>query len=283
MTLFDAIILGLIQGVTEFLPVSSSGHLMLIRWIRGGQGESLAGDVAFDVVLHLATLVAVCIAFREAIWRVLKKDRRVLGLLFISTGFLGLALVPVGGRKLKDLVELARETPGIVAGGFLFTALLLTVMTVLQRRERAQQAERAQQVQVSGESVQESGVVAKKEALTIGDALVIGALQLVAILPGVSRSGSTIVGGMVRGASTNLAFDYAFLLSIPAILGAVVVEGKAIMGLGSVQPLPLAVGFVTALLTGLASISLLRWLLDRDRFWLFIPYLLLCAGLSLAL
>lgn len=274
MTLLDAIILGIIQGVTEFLPVSSSGHLVLIRKLRGG--ENFSEDIAFDVVLHLATLLAVCIAFRGALWRVLTEDRRSIVLLGLSTSFLGLALIPVGdGRKLKDLVSLAREEPALLAGAFLFTALLLSLMTWLQRRRLTSpngDAEGEDQSEDEG-----------KDEFSIVDSLIIGFLQLIAIVPGVSRSGSTIVGGMLRGGKTNLAFDYAFLLSIPAILGAVVVEGKDIVKLTEVQALPLMVGFVTALLTGLASIALLRWLLSRDRFWLFIPYLLLCAGLALSL
>lgn len=274
MTLLDAIILGIIQGVTEFLPVSSSGHLVLIRKLRGG--ENFSEDIAFDVVLHLATLLAVCIAFRGALWRVLTEDRRSIVLLGISTSFLGLALIPVGdGRKLKDLVSLAREEPILLAGAFLFTALLLSLMTWLQRRRLSAPNGEAEGEDKSGDE--------GKDEFSIVDSLIIGFLQLIAIVPGVSRSGSTIVGGMLRGGKTNLAFDYAFLLSIPAILGAVVVEGKDIVKLTEVQALPLMVGFVTALLTGLASIALLRWLLRRDRFWLFIPYLLLCAGLALSL
>jgi undecaprenyl-diphosphatase len=262
MTLFDALVLGIVQGLTEFLPVSSSGHLMLIRWLRGGQ--SAAGDVAFDVVLHLATLLAVCIAFRQALLRVLTKDRRVLLLLAISTSFLAIALLPVGGGlRVKDFVERARETPAIVGCGFLFTAFLLALMSSFGLAKAE-----------AKEGTQE---------FSIFDALIIGFLQLLAILPGVSRSGSTIVGGLFRGGSPNLAFEYAFLLSIPAILGAVVVEGRGIIELTQVQPLPLVVGFISALFTGLGAISLLRFLLSRDRFWLFIPYLLLCAGLAFAL
>ncbi|MDF1663064.1 MAG: undecaprenyl-diphosphate phosphatase [Planctomycetota bacterium] len=278
MTLLDAIILGVIQGVTEFLPVSSSGHLVLIRKLRGG--ENFSEDIAFDVVLHLATLLAVCIAFRGALWKVLKEDRRSILLLGLSTSFLGLALIPVGGgRKLKDVVSLAREEPALLAGGFLFTAFLLSLMTWLQRRS----AKASQEPAADGGEDAKDENEGKKGEFSIVDSLVIGFLQLIAIMPGVSRSGSTIVGGMLRGGTTNLAFDYAFLLSIPAILGAVVVEGKDIVKLTQVQPLPLIVGFIAALLTGLASIALLRWLLSRDRFWLFIPYLLLCAGLALSL
>lgn len=261
MNILDAVILGIAQGLTEFLPVSSSGHLTLIRALRG---QSLESHLAFDVMLHLATLLAVVIAFRQALWRLLTEDRRTIWLLGLATALLGVLLLPFRGGHLKDLVSAAGESMLVVGFGFLGTATLLGILTKLDRRE--------------GPSDKQAS--AEFSAL---DALLIGLLQLVAVIPGISRSGSTIAGARMRGGSPELSCEFAFLLAIPAIAGASLVEAKDIADLAGLAPLPVAVGFACSLLTGLASIALVRWLVDRKRFWIFIPYLLICAGLSFAL
>lgn len=264
MSIWDALVLGLLQGLTEFLPVSSSGHLALWRLLRGGAAEGAELSQAYDIVLHVATLLAVVIAFRGALWRILKEDRQLIAPLLLSTSLLGLALVPVGDGRVKDLVGEAREMPLALAAGFAWTALLLGLMTWLDRRRGAG-----------------ADSVAGGERVGWGAALVIGALQLLAIFPGISRSGSTIAGARLARVPRGLAFEYAFLLSIPAILGAVVVEREGIAELSQAQPVPLIVGFLAALASGVGAIALVRWLLTRDGFWVFIPYVLICAGLTL--
>lgn len=270
MTLFDAFILGLVQGLTEFLPVSSSGHLALLHRL----GSAPGGDsVALDVLLHLGTLVSVVVAFRAAIWRALTRDRAVILRLIVATAPLGLLVLPIDEeRRVKDLFEAAGSNLWIVGSGFLATAGLLIWMTWLQRRRTDVGAS-------EGESVSETEL----GTMTPLDAFIAGLFQVCAVLPGISRSGSTITAGLVRGAPTPEACEFAFLMSIPAVLGAVAVKGKAILALGETDPAPLAVGFVTSVVTGLLAIGMVRWLLARDRFWLFVPYLLLCAGLAFAL
>lgn len=268
MTYFDAFVLGLIQGLTEFLPVSSSGHLALFRHLTGRQAE---GSLAFDVLLHFATLLAVVIAFRQAIYKSLTEDRESLLKVGVATAFLGLVLLPVGsGLKLKDWVEGAGQSPAWLAFGFFITAVFLSLMTWSLSRRPAPEA------------VTEEDTGAEPSPFTYVDAAIIGVFQLFAVFPGISRSGSTITAGLLRQADREQAFNFAFLLSIPAVLGAVVFKAKDIVSLSEMQWPAVTLGFVTALISGLASIACLRWLLAKDRFWIFIPYLLVCSALSLS-
>lgn len=269
MNLWDALLLGAAQGATEFLPVSSSGHLALIRALRGQQGQP--DDLAFDILLHLATLLAVLIAFRASIYRLLTRDRRRVLLLGLATAFLGLALVPVGGRRLKDLVPLASARPAFVGLGFLLTAALLLLIKRYQRPEDQEALD---------EDRDEEGAAARP--MSALDAAVVGALQLCAIFPGVSRSGATIAAGLMRRQDAEDACEFSFLLSIPAILGAVFLEREAIARIAEAETAPLVVGFLAALITGLGAIALVRWLVRARRFAIFVPYLLLCAGLAFA-
>jgi undecaprenyl-diphosphatase len=261
MSHLDAIIFGLVQGLTEFLPVSSSGHLALARALTGSSAQNL---LAFDVALHLATLLAVLVAFRASLLELLGARRRWVLLLMLATAPLGLVLLPVGEeRHLKDLVELFAKDIRLVGLGFLATAALLLFS---RRFERASESESHEPSQ-----------------LDVKDALLIGIAQLFAVLPGVSRAGSTITIALARGAAPEPACEFAFLLSIPAVLGAVALEARNIHELTTLNPGPIASGFTAAFLTGLAAIGAVRWLVERQRLWLFAPYLLACAALSFAL
>lgn len=264
MTYLEAFLLGLVQGLTEFLPVSSSGHLALFRILTGSAATEAGGDaeLAFDVVLHLGTLVSVVIAFRATILRLLRERRDLILPIILATACLGLALIPVGdGLKLKDFVKTARNNGLFLGGGFLLTAGFLTALITLERRR---------------DGKGESGL----QAISPARAIIVGLFQLVAILPGVSRSGSTLAGAVISGGERRLSFEFAFLLAIPAILGAGVLEARHIHDLSKLAMGPLLLGFFTSMLTGIGAISLVDWLLRRDRLWIFVPYLLLCAALA---
>lgn len=244
MNIFQSILLGIVQGLTEFLPVSSSGHLVIVPRLLGWQ---IPPDQAFvfDVLVQVATLVAVITFF----WRDLVDIIRawLLGLVsrrpFESQGArlgwnLILATIPAGllGLALKDRIEAAFNS--LVATGvfLLVTAVLLLTAEIAGRRNRC------------------------FEQMTWKDALMMGLFQAIAIFPGVSRSGSTMTGGMIRSLDRQSAARFSFLMSIPIMLAAgllATLDMLNIPNLGSLLPVFIP-GFITAAVVGYVSI---RWLL----------------------
>ncbi len=252
--MIDYLLLGLTQGLTELLPVSSSGHLVLLGRLLGVESPG----VFVEVVLHLGTLLAVVWAFRGELWDIAaglgrpgSAGRRLLRDLVIAT----LPIV-LGGLLLRDLVHEAFASPRVAAIGLLFTGTVLLG------------------TQAAGEATRPWRPLC---------ALAMGLAQVVALLPGVSRSGMTIAAGIGYGVNRATAARFSFLMSVPAILGATVVElldlDRAL--LASQAWGPLAVGFVAAFLAGLVAIRLLFRLLDRRRFVWFAIYCLLAGTVAL--
>ena len=258
MSIFDAIIQAIIQGLTEFLPVSSSGHLKLYQAITG---QSVEEGTFLLVILHLGTLVAVCIAFWDTIWALIKEffvtvkdiftgkfkwsrmnpDRRMLVMLFISL----VLLVPF--YLIKDIFEnVSLPVLGIC---FLFTSAELFFASRIRNTKKT-----------AGD-------------ITVKDAVVIGLFQCAALFPGVSRSGSTISGGLFRGLEKETAVLYSFVLGIPAILGGCLVELKDLLeGTIEVNVGAAAIGFVVAAIVGILAIKLVQWLIRSDNFIVFSIY-----------
>ena len=260
MNAWEAALLGLIQGLTEFLPVSSSGHLTLVqRWL--GWKPSSEQAIAFDVVVHLGTLVAVLLYFRVQLLEILLRRRKAIVTLALATAPLGLALF------LRKLVAEVQEDPLFLGLAFFATAALLLAADPPGRAPPPPDAP-----QPGPDALED---VPPARALGVGFA------QLGAILPGVSRSGSTISCGLLLGLSPRLAGELSFLMSIPAVLGATAVEARHIGDLTALDPAPVAVGFAISLLSGLGAIALLRWLLDRRRLWVFAPYLVVVGAASI--
>jgi undecaprenyl-diphosphatase len=205
MTIFEALILGIVQGITEFLPVSSSGHLVLLQKIFGITEPALL----FDTMVHVGTLVAVFAVLWKDIWAILRRIIQPLTLYLI------IATLPavIAALIFKDKIEEAFASGALLGFAFLITSILLVVSEYLFRRTVPNKAE---------------GVEKKrsKEEMTWLDALIIGLLQAVAIIPGVSRSGSTLSGALSRKLDRDFAARFSFLLSIPAILGALVLQVK---------------------------------------------------------
>ena len=201
MDLVSAIVLGAVQGLTEFLPVSSSGHLVLLQKIFGIEEPALL----FDTMLHIGTLLAVFVVLRKDILAILKRVIQPL------TGWLILATIPAVAAALvfEDIIEAAFESGRWLGFSFLLTSVFLVIAELLSRNAGAG--------------------VKKAEDMNALDALVIGVLQAVAIIPGVSRSGATISGALFRGLDRDFAARFSFLLSIPAILGALVFHVKALL------------------------------------------------------
>ncbi len=253
---WQAVVLGAVQGATEFLPVSSSGHLALAGALFGIDPE--AGGHLLAVVVHGATLLAVIVAF----WRDLARLCRVLAgapegrreFLALVVGTLPLAVALVPGVR-EAVVHLEGDVRAV--GAALLVSALALASTRAARPEDA--------------------------PLTPGRALVVGLAQLCAIVPGISRSGSTIAAGLWLGLAPDRAARFSFLLSVPAIVGAQVVEAGH-LGEGPVPPVPvLAAAFAASFVVGLACLSWLLSLVRRGRLWLFVPYLLLAGTAALVL
>lgn len=246
-----AMLLGIVQGLTEFLPVSSSGHLVLFQ-----QWLPVEGDhVAFDLALHIGTLLPVFIVYRDDLRRIvrdavegqgpwLKRDGIRL-LLFLVVGSVPTALI---GLLFEDWFEAAFSNPLSVGIAFAVTG------TVLFATRWARPGEHT--------------VATMKP----WQAVAVGVAQGLAITPGVSRAGSTIAAGMFIGLRRDLAARYSFLLSIPAISGAFLLKLDDVHASG-MQLGPLAVGFVSAAVSGYLALRVLLRLVDRGDFGRFAWYL----------
>lgn len=201
MIFLIAILLGLVQGLCEFLPVSSSGHLFLVSKLTSGAvGEDYFGSF-FTIMLHVATLIAVLFVYHEQVLSILRRpiQKLTLHLIIATLPTVAFALV----LKKFDALDEWLDAGNFVGFSFLLTAVFLTVSELFFRRKKA-----------------------KKSLKTMRwtDALVIGGMQAIGVLPGVSRSGSTIAGALGMRIDRKSAADFSFLLSIPAILGGLVLE-----------------------------------------------------------
>ncbi|MDD5948064.1 MAG: undecaprenyl-diphosphate phosphatase [Oscillospiraceae bacterium] len=261
MEIINAIVQAIIQGLTEFLPVSSSGHLRLYQAITG---QSVEEGTFMLVILHLGTLVAVFFAFRSTIlallkefgrlikdvftgkfkWKEMNPDRRMLIMLVISLAL----LIPF--YLIKDIFE--NITLPILALCFLYTSVILFFANRVKNNTKT-----------AGE-------------ITVRDAIVIGLFQCVALFPGVSRSGSTISGALFSGLDKETAVRYSFVLGIPAILGGCASElMDAAKGTFEVNWLAAGIGFVTAAVVGVLAIKMVNWLIKSDNFHVFAIYTLI--------
>ncbi len=271
MEYISIIIQGIIQGLTEFLPISSSGHLSVVQHFLGVQESTLL----ITIVLHLGTLVAVFIAFWRDIWGMIKEffltirdvftgrfswrnmndSRRMMFMVIIAT----LLLVPA--YLVKDFFVCMEEDDDIIFEGlaFLFTALLLFLSDACVK-----------------------GLKTGKD-MKIKDAITVGLFQCVALFPGVSRSGSTITAGLFCGLTRETAVKFSFILGIPAILGGSVLEIKDAFEAGENFDIPtLAIGFVISAVVGILAIKLVKLITKKNKFKIFGIYLLiiglLCIG-----
>lgn len=261
MELLHAIVLGITQGITEFLPVSSDGHLILVPALLGWKRFGLG----FDVVLHTATLLATVAYFRRDVWRLLtaafskaqerSRDRRLAW--FIVAATVPSVIVALAFEPLVDRVEtLAMSTQVTIVGVFLLvTAALLAGAELLARRNRM--------------------AITSAEDVPLKQALLIGLAQGFAVAPGLSRSGTTIAAGVALGIKRDEAARFSFLLSIPIIAAAtakkvlldVILGGEALPG-----PVPLLVGLITTAVVGYAAIAFLLPYVRKHPLWVFAIY-----------
>lgn len=262
MTYFMSVILGFVQGVAEFLPISSSGHLTLFQHFFGMEEP----DQLFNVLLHFATLLAVCVVYWRDIWEMVVEFFRFFTDLFSHRIYRGnppearrmVLLIIVGTLPLflvlpiKDKVETFGNNPIFVCGALLVTGCILFLSDQMARGHKT------------------------ARNATLLDVLLVGLAQGVATIPGLSRSGCTISAGMVRGFDRKFAVRYSFLMSLPAVLGATLLEVLDVMELEGgipVENLPkYLVGMAVAAVVGYFSIQLVKLLADRGRFGAFAFY-----------
>ncbi len=260
MTILEAIVLGVLQGITEFLPVSSSGHLVLVQHFLGIKEL----QVFFDVMLHFGTLGAVIIVYYQLIGSLVRTGFATLfqadfyrhPRLTISNSpnlrliwFLLLGSIPTGLIALlfKDSFEAIFGKPMVVAGMLIITGLILQLSRLGQRRRQTETPLRAWHTPL------------------------VGIVQGLAIIPGISRSGSTISISLLLGLSLQVAAQYSFLLSIPAILGAVILKLKDV-GEITIAPTVIVAGILTSFIVGYIALRFLLAMLNRGKFSIFSYY-----------
>ena len=268
MNIFQSICLGILQGITEFLPVSSSGHLAVAQKLFNLDEVPLI----FDVCLHVATLFAVVLFFRKTIISLLAvfvrmvtrkpldgdkpKQTTILSIIVATaiTGVLGI----VSSRFIED------APIKLVCAGFILTGILLILATLLDKSGKSA---------VPAEEAADG--TAEDDAVSIKQGIICGIAQGFGTLPGISRSGSTISAAILSGVNRKTAGEFSFILSIPAILGAFILEVKDLGEMTSVVSVPcLAAGCLTAFLAGLGALFVLMKLIKTGRLGFFAIYLI---------
>lgn len=257
MTTLQAIILGIVQGLTEFLPVSSSGHLMLASEILNTD-LSAADDLTFSLTLHAATVLSTIVVLWREVWRLAK------GL--FSTKFneeqayilkIVISMIPVGivGFCFMDYIEAAFSSVLFVGVMLLVTALLLTFAYKAKPRQKSE--------------------------ISYRDAFIIGIAQACATLPGLSRSGTTIATGLLLGNKKEAVAQFSFLMVLPPILGNALLDIlKGDFG-GGVELLPLVAGFVTAFVTGALACKFMLEIVKRGKLIWFAAYCALAGAVAI--
>lgn len=266
----DAAILGVVQGITEFLPISSKGHLVVFgQWLKRisptAADEGTTG-LAMIIALHMGTLLSLIVFYRRDLWTLWQRPRLV--------AFIVIATIPacVVGLAFKKFFEHIFEMPLVVACGWIATA---TMLLLGQRFERC---------------------LRSVDEMRLGDAITVGLFQALALVPGISRSGSTITGGLASGLKRDAAAAFSFLIAMPVIAGAALVESRSLWkpllipsASSAVEPVdwshagPMVFGAIVSFVVGIAVLNwLLRVIVKHGLNW-FAYYCLAAAALTFAI
>lgn len=258
MNWLSAALLGVVQGLTEFLPVSSSAHLLLGRTLFGWDADALG--LAFDVACHVGTLCAVVAFFRQDLWamavaatRLFADDPAARRARLIAVGTVPVVIV---GLSLADIIENALRTPAVCAVTLAVGAVGLLLAERLGRRQN------------------------DESAIGYGTALALGTAQAAALVPGVSRSGATITIGMLMGLERAVAARFSFLLGVPAIVAAAAKEGLELgrVGIGSGDAVLFGIGMATSAVVGYLTIKYFLRFLGTHRLDVFAYYRLVLSA-----
>jgi undecaprenyl-diphosphatase len=243
MEILESIILGVVQGITEWLPISSKSHLLIAQNLLG-----VSPPIIYDLMLHMGSLLAVFLFFWKDIWGlingVIRSDKESLKL----AGFIILGTIPIVivGLLFQDTIKVLLNSLIVMGWCFLLTAFILFMSKYPST---------------------------KKNVLTWKNSLIIGISQVLALLPGISRSGTTISTGMMLGVKRDVAARFSFLIFIPAILGATILELKDLHLVESTGVL--IVGFLAAFITGYLTLKLLMTIINKNKFSWFSIYCLI--------
>jgi len=244
MSLFEAIVLGLVQGLSEFLPVSSSGHLLVVHHLFGITEDNLT----FIIVLNMGSLMPLLITFRKDIWALIKNPfQKTTALLIIAT--LPLVMVTL---LFENHIEVLFDSIHFLPFGFIITGIILLLSDKLQKNNK------------------------DIESTSFVDAVLIGCAQAIAILPGLTRSGSTITASLARGLDRENAAKFSFLMSIPSAIGAMALRISHVSSgrilIEDLNFLNLGVGFVTAAVSGFIAINFMLSIVKKAKLKYFALY-----------
>jgi len=249
--MLEAIILGIVQGITEFLPVSSTAHLILCPWFFNWSGE--VDTLTFDIALHAGTLFALILCFWRDWIEIISKKRRLLGLIILAS-------IPAGtaGFFLNDIAENDLREPLIISIMLIAVGFLMLI---------AEKVNKYKNMEKTG----------------LKDAIIIGIAQAIAIIPGVSRSGITISAGLFRGFERETAARFSFLLSTPIIAGATILHiREAFTGPVNYDFKVFSIGIITSCVTGFIAINFLLNFLKKYPLNLFVYYRFLLSAIIIA-
>lgn len=271
MSLLFAAILGLVQGLAEFLPISSSGHLAVLQNLFGMEQV----DTLFDVLLHFATLIAICIVYRQDIADMIreafgffrdlrhpkpdqgepKPARRLVFMIILAS--LPLVLI----LPIKDYIDRLNNNTYFIGAAFIVTGLILFLSDKMQNGRKTE------------------------KTMSVGDAVKVGLVQAIATVPGLSRSGSTITAGMATGLNRNFAVKFSFLLSLPAVIAATFLEliNAVNEGIDTTRIGAYLLGMVIAGVTGFFAIKAVKLLAQKGKFGKFSYYCLFAGILTIVL
>ena len=269
MSWLQALLLGLVQGLTEFLPVSSSGHLMIFRELLGVDSE---GFMDFTVMVHFATVLSTLVVFSKPVWDILKgvfkfryNDQTDYALKIV------VSMVPVAvvGLFFKDKVEALFGDSLLVVGiSLTVTAALLFFSDIFGKRKPSQG---------------QQGPSEARNGISVLQAFIVGCAQAVAVVPGLSRSGTTIAACLISGFDRRFAVKYSFIMSIPAVLGAAILELKDIStaALSGTEILYYVIGMAVAAVVGYICIKTMLVIVRNKKFTIFSIYCLIIGALSI--
>ncbi len=267
MSIFEAFVLGLIQGAAEFLPISSSGHLVLAQAFFGIKENNLA----FAILLHLGTFFAIVAAYKETVWGLIKEFFLMLADIFRGRGanldeskyrryiiYIIVGCIPAGvvGVLFDDMFEALFSNVAMVCLMLILTGFVLAFAEKLSRK-----------------------TTGNLEELGVGKSFIVGLFQMCAIMPGLSRSGTTMTGALVTGLKKEDALEFSFLLALPTILGSVVLKlGDLATAIKEISIVPVLVGFFTAMVVGYFSIVLFKRTVKKGSLLSFSVYCWLVAA-----